>query len=441
MDTGQAKMRILKRILLISALLAGLLVILLIATGLWFVSRYSPEDAGWSYSTVVLAKDGSLLGATTARDGMWRFPPLRDSIPNKIEIATLVQEDKRFYRHFGVDPIAIARAMYVNVKAGKVKQGGSTITMQLARILMGNQPRTFFQKLKEILLAIGLELKYSKKEILLWYLSLAPYGGNIVGVEAASWRYFGKPLNHLTWAESATLAVLPHSPSLINLRKNRELLEKKRNRLLYKIFKNGYIDSNEYALSIKEPIPVYKHRLPTHLIQMFPRLRRMVDSQTKIRTTINPFVQKKVEDIVLTHYQTNLLPSDVHNIAVVVVDLRSGEVVAAVPNVPLDTSQTIASQWVDMLHAERNPGSALKPVLYASALTDGIILPSSLLPDYPISVAGYAPRNFSGGFRGAVPAWKALAHSLNVPAVVLLHRYGVEKYHFVLRKLGLSSIK
>ncbi len=420
--------------------------ITLLALALWLASRYDPQTMNFPYSTVLVARDGSLLSAITASDGQWRFPPFHRTIPQRIKYATLIQEDRRFYWHPGIDPIAVLRALYVNLRTGKIKQGASTITMQLARILRDNPPRTLKHKIIEALLALGLELKYSKEDILRWYLSLAPYGGNVVGIEAASWRYFGKPVEHLTWAESATLALLPHSPSLINLRRNRTRLLQARNRLLQQLFLQGYMDSIEYHLSLHEPLPSAPHPVPNHLIQLHPYLRTYIGNQPSIiETTIDPALQKKVEALAQIHYMTRLLPNGIHNLAVVVVDLHTAEVLASLPNIPLTHHSTIATPpqtaWVDMLHARRNPGSLLKPILYACALTEGLILPSSLLPDYPFSIHGYAPQNFSGQYQGAVPAWQALAHSLNVPAVLLLYRYGVEKFHFVLRQLGFSSLQ
>src|SRR5450631_2206925 len=250
-------------------------------------------------STVVEANDGSLLGARIADDGQWRFPPSH-MIPEKFEKSLLTFEDKWFYYHPGINPISIFRAFKNNIKAGEVVSGGSTITMQVARISRGNRPRSYKEKIIEIYSALKLELFRSKKRILELYTSNAPFGGNTVGLEAAAWRYTGKSSADLTWAEAAALAILPNSPSLVFPGRNQEILKSRRDLLLKRLFERKYIDSLTLVLALDEPLPGEPKSLPSkapHLTGYF----FLTNKGQMIRTTIDSRLQERATEILNTH--------------------------------------------------------------------------------------------------------------------------------------------
>ncbi len=250
-------------------------------------------------STVVEAKDGSLLGARIADDGQWRFPG-SDQVPEKFEKALLTFEDRYFYFHPGINPVSVIRALIQNIKAGEIVSGGSTITMQVARISRGNSPRTYPGKIIEMLSALKLELFRSKKSILKMYSANAPFGGNIVGLEAATWRYLGKSSADITWAEAAALAVLPNSPALVFPGKNQEILKTRRNDLLRKLFEREYFDSLTLVLALDEPLPGEPKSLPSkapHLTDYFYKNNK----GEMIRTTIDPVIQERATEIINAH--------------------------------------------------------------------------------------------------------------------------------------------
>lgn len=386
------------------------------------------------YSTVVTDRNEELLGARIASDGQWRFPP-RNTTPEKIKECLITFEDKHFYHHWGVNPFAIGRAFYQNVKNKRIVSGGSTLTMQTIR-LARNESRTFREKLIEMIWATRLEFRASKEEILSMYISHAPFGGNIVGLDAAAWRYFGHSADDLSWAESAMLAVLPNAPAMIHLSKGRKTLLDKRNRLLKQLLEKKTIDSSTYELAISEPLPDEPHALPQiapYLVSRFYQERNGEYS----RSTINKGIQTQVEDLA-ERWSHEFGRSDIRNLAILVIDIPSNQVVAYCGNVHFDRKQ--GGNQVDVIQAPRSTGSILKPFLYYAMLQEGSLLPDMLLPDVPVNINGFTPQNFSMQFEGAVPASEALARSLNIPAVTMLQRYGVPKFHSFLQQVGLKTI-
>ena len=386
------------------------------------------------YSTVVTDRNGELLGARIASDGQWRFPP-RKTTPEKIRQCLITFEDKHFYHHWGVNPFAIGRAFYQNVKNKRIVSGGSTLTMQTIR-LARNESRTFREKLIEMIWATRLEFRASKEEILSMYISHAPFGGNVVGLDAAAWRYFGHSADDLSWAESAMLAVLPNAPAMIHLSKGRKTLLDKRNRLLKQLLEKKTIDSSTYELAISEPLPDEPHALPQiapYLVSRFYQERNGEYS----RSTINKGIQTQVEDLA-ERWSNEFGRSDIRNLAILVIDIPSNQVVAYCGNVHFDRKQ--GGNQVDVIQAPRSTGSILKPFLYYAMLQEGSLLPDMLLPDVPVNINGFTPQNFSMQFEGAVPASEALARSLNIPAVTMLQRYGVPKFHSFLQQIGLKTI-
>jgi len=386
------------------------------------------------YSTRINSQNGELLSAHIASDGQWRFES-NDSVPYKFKEAILHFEDEYFYYHPGFNPISFVRAAYQNIKAGKIESGGSTISMQVIRLAF-NRKRNIWNKLIETIQATRLECRYSKNEILRFYTAHAPFGGNVVGIEAASWRYFGRSAFELSWSESSLLAVLPNAPSLIHPGRNRETLKNKRNKLLTKLLTAQIIDSTEHYLACAEPLPDKPLALP----QLAPHLMTTLSKQNKratYNTSINKSLQKKANQIVDNFYSINR-HNEINNLAAIIIDNKSGNVLAYIGN-----SRSQSGDYghaVDIIRAQRSTGSTLKPFLYAAALDDGLILPKLLMPDIPTYYSDFSPKNYAKQYDGAVAADVALSRSLNIPFVRLLKDYGIGKFHSTLQKIGFKSI-
>lgn len=385
-------------------------------------------------ATVVESNDGHLLGAMIADDGQWRFPQV-DSVPFKFKNCLLQFEDAYFYRHPGFNPVSMSKAIASNIKAGKSVRGGSTITQQVIRLSRNGKRRSYWEKAIELVLATRLEVRNSKEEILKLYASHAPFGGNVVGLDVAAWRYFGIQAHQLSWAESATLAVLPNAPSLIYPGKNQEKLLSKRNRLLEKLLQKGILDSTTYELSLLEQLPQKPYALPKiapHLVQYLAKEQK----GERITSTIDKELQSNINNIVSRHHQ-NLRQNQVHNASVLVLDVNTREVLSYVGNTNTNNEH---QKDVDMVQANRSTGSTIKPILYTAMLDAGELLPDMLVPDVPTQIAGYTPENFSEDYSGAVEAKKALARSLNIPAVRLLQQYGLEKFRDQLDFFNLKGV-
>jgi len=389
------------------------------------------------YSTVIMDKDDQLLRVFLNNAEQWCFPPDPAAvIPEKLRIAVLHFEDKYFYQHPGINLFSIFRAVFQNLSSGKIRSGASTITMQLAR-LMRDKPRTYLNKVLEMLQALKIEFKYSKGSILRLYLDHAPYGGNIIGYQAASLRYFNRLAEKLTWGQAATLAVLPNAPGLISPQSNPLQLRKKRNLLLRRLYLENIIDDNIYQLACLEEIPCQS------IPQAFnaPHLARLLKSQghepSVIRTTIAKKIQVQAEELAAVHgeFLANL---GIENVAVLVVETESGKVRAYVGSD--DFFDESAQGQVDGVQAARSSGSILKPFLYALCMDEGLILPASMIKDIPSYYGSFSPANADMHYRGMVPAREALIHSLNVPSVRLLFKYGYQPFYHFLKKAGLRSL-
>ncbi|MFP4090889.1 MAG: penicillin-binding protein 1C [Cyclobacteriaceae bacterium] len=389
------------------------------------------------YSTVLEDRQGTLLGASIADDGQWRFP-LSDSVPDKFRQAIISFEDDYFYQHPGFNPLSLFRASWQNLKAKRIVSGGSTLSMQVIRLSRQGKARTIMEKILEIILATRLELKYSKEEIMTLYAAHAPFGGNVVGLDAAAWRYYGRQPEQLSWGEVATLAVLPNSPSLVYPGKNEEKLRKKRNRLLDKLRQKALIDSLGCELAKLEPLPGHPLPLPDEARHLLSRSMQEGKKGQRIRSSLKAGLQQDVKQIVQQHYE-RLSANGVHNAAALVLEAESGKVLAYVGNTAPRNPHLHAAS-VDIITAKRSTGSILKPLLYAAMLHEGSILPYALVPDIPTYIDGFAPKNFDEKYDGVVAADEALARSLNVPAVHMLREYGVEKFHFLLRRMGMYSL-
>jgi penicillin-binding protein 1C len=389
------------------------------------------------YCTILEDRNGELLSARIADDGQWRFPEITH-IPEKFEKAVLLFEDRHFYKHPGVNPLSLVRALKQNIEAGRIVSGGSTITMQLIRLSRKGKPRNLYQKAVEILLALRAEIRYAKKEILALYASHAPFGGNVVGLNAAAWRYYKRNPQQLSWAETAALAILPNAPALIYPGKNKEAFQQKRNGLLRKLWKNDVIDRLTYDLAIEEPLP----GMPQHLPRLAPHLINHATKEghreKRIVTTVDRYLQKTTNQIIDQHHQ-RLQFNEIHNAAALILDVETGNVLAYTGNT---RDKALRHQnRVNVITAPRSSGSILKPLLYAAMLSEGEILRHTLVPDIPTEIGGYSPKNFDEKYEGAVPASEALFRSLNVPAVRMLQDYGLEKFYHKLKELNLSTIK
>ncbi|HRX01415.1 MAG TPA: transglycosylase domain-containing protein, partial [Cyclobacteriaceae bacterium] len=370
------------------------------------------------YSTVLEDRNGNLLSASIADDGQWRFP-LQQDVPEKFKVAIVHFEDKRFHSHWGVDPWAIGRALRQNVQAGRIVSGGSTITMQVMRLARKNQARTFIEKAIETIQSFRLEFALTKEEILAYYASHAPFGGNVVGIEAAAWRYFGRRVDQMSWAEACMLAVLPNNPSLIHLGRNRVELKLKRDRLLLRLKDAGEIDEITYELAVSEPIPENPHALPQRAKHLLVRARVEGNDQKKIRSTIDERIQIQSERVVDDHFR-RISGNQVFNAAAIILKVETGEVLAYVGNTNAGSDH---QEMVDVVSAPRSTGSILKPFLYAAMMDEGEMLPRTLVSDVPTVISGFSPKNFSREYDGAVPADQALIRSLNIPAVLELQEY------------------
>lgn len=390
-------------------------------------------------SPVLIGADGSLLGARIATDGQWRFPAA-DSVPEKFAAAITTFEDRRFRRHPGVDPVAVVRAAWLNTREGEVVSGASTLTMQVARMARGNRSRTYAQKAIEALWSLRMEVGRTKDDVLGLYAANAPFGGNVVGLEAAAWRYFGRSPSDLSWAESSMLAVLPNSPALIHPGRNRDRLRAKRDGLLRVLHSEGFLDATELSLALLEPLPdepIPLPRLAPHLLESLAA-RDDVDTGRRYETRIDPGLQRTANRVVRDQAQA-LQAMGIGNAAVLVIDNETFDVLAYVGNSDWSTEAGSGSA-IDLIHRPRSTGSVLKPLLYARMLDAGELLPATLVPDVPSQFAGYMPENYDRTFRGAVPASAALARSLNIPAVWMLSQHGVDKFYDFLTDMGMSTL-
>lgn len=394
------------------------------------------------YSTLLYTTEISgrevLLGARIASDGQWRFPS-GSEVPEKFTVCLTQYEDKRFWYHPGIDPFALMRAVQLNLTQSRVVSGGSTLTMQLARIAQGNQSRTVGQKVIEMLWALYLECSYSKVEILRMYASNAPFGGNVVGIEAAAWRYFGREAKDLSWAEQATLAVLPNSPALIHPGRNRAELKQKRDKLLLRLYEKHILDKTEYELACMEALPEKPLPLPNEAPHLLERLA-IEKQENRIHTTVDPTLQQQVQRLV-NRYVADYRSNHIYNAAALVADVESGKILAYVGNVTDQNMTTGHGYQVDVITSPRSTGSVLKPFLYAAMLNDGFILPGTLIADTPLNINGFTPQNFNKTFYGAVPAHVAIERSLNVPLVRMLSQYNTGRFMSLLKRLGMTTLR
>lgn len=410
------------------------------------------------YATAVYSKEGVLLGALTDSKGLWRLELPREKLTKLINavtnkgkitvtsmavpgyekyiIALTMLEDKKFWGHLGIDTWAVLRAIKDNLIAKRITSGASTLTMQTSRLLYDNQPRTLLHKLKEALLAIKLELQHGKSGVITCYANIAPFGGNVVGLETAMFRWYGRDLQNATWAEAAVLALLPNNPGNISLETYRDVLLYKRNLLLKKLYKNKIIDSETYELSLLEELPDKAQSLPSLAYHYTEAMRKQYGGGA-ITTSLNAQIQEQAVSIV-NRYAKQFELYGIYNIAVVIVNVQDKSLVTYIGNVTGKTS--VPAGYVDCCRARRSSGSILKPFLYAAMLNSGELTPGKLIPDIPTRVGSYSPENMFKTYTGASRADRALASSLNIPFVRLLRSYGVERFGLLLQRLGFTTL-
>ena len=397
---------------------------------LWWLTSLPTPLFETHYSAVVRSADGQLLSARTTADGQWRLPPA-DTLDARYATAALLFEDEYFRYHPGVNPVSLLRAFRQNLLAGRTVSGGSTITMQTVRLVRRGQQRTLAEKLIEAAWATRLELTYSKDEILRLYAAHAPFGGNVVGLEAAAWRYYGRPPEHFSWAEAAALAVLPNAPGVIYPGRSSEAFRRKRDRLLDKLHDRGHLDAAELVLAKAEPLPGKPYPLPNLAPHL---LARGLDDTDRIDAGL----QRHVTDAIARAH-ANWSGAGVHNAAALVIDNHTGGALAYVGNTDCTHGEGRGTD-VDVVLARRSSGSLLKPFLFARLLDEGEVSTTTLVADIPTLIAGYAPQNFDRGFDGAVPIGEALTRSLNIPFVRLLRAYGVDPFLRDLHAAGFTTL-
>ena len=401
-----------------------------------FILSFLIIPKGGPYSYALYDKNGVLLGAQVASDDQWRFE--RGPVPEKFEKAIVEFEDRRFYWHCGIDPVSIVRAAAANIKSKRIVSGGSTISMQTVRILEKNPPRNYFQKIKEAFLAIVLEIRFSKKQILEIYSANAPFGGNVVGLEAASWRYFHRPPEELSWGESVTLAVLPNQPSLVYPGANSDILLEKRNRLLLKLYEKKVIDKDEYELALLERLPDKPYALPSYAPHYLEYLKRQNKKDTKFYTTLDQNIQMNALRIV-EQWSEMFSKKGINNAAAIIIDTQTKEVLAYCGNTGMQ-GRNSSSFAVDIIQSKRSSGSLLKPFLFSAMLDGGKLLPQQLVIDVPTRIGSYKPDNNIPKYCGVISAGEALTRSLNIPAIRELREYGINAFLDYLKKYGFTTL-
>lgn len=406
------------------------LIPLLLLALLWSADRLFPLPLpGDDLARVVLAEDGTPLWRFADAEGVWRYPVSQDQVSPYYLEALLTYEDRWFYRHPGVNPLALARAAWLNLKGGRVLSGGSTLSMQVARLLDPHS-RTLGGKLRQLWRTAQLEWHLSKDEILGLYLNRAPFGGTLQGVAAASWAYLGKPPAQLTRAEAALLAVLPQAPSRLRPDRHPEQAQAARDKVLRRLAQFQVWPEGAVNEALEEPVLLAPRQEPSLAPLLARRLNR-ADSPPLIRTTLDAALQRRLEDLLLGWRAR--LPERT-SAAILVVEHQSMAVRAYLGSIDIADERRFGH--VDMIESLRSPGSTLKPFLYGMALDAGLIHSESLLQDVPRRYGDYRPGNFAAGFIGPVSASEALGMSLNLPAVQLLEAYGPKRFAGELRNVG-----
>ncbi|HEX7791483.1 MAG TPA: penicillin-binding protein 1C [Afipia sp.] len=421
----------------IAATAIGALSAVAVAVGTVWITSLPPlpfADAR-KISTTVVDRNGKLLRAFAMADGRWRLPAqIKDVDPGYLNLL-LNYEDRRFRSHIGVDPWAMGRAAFQFVTRGHIVSGGSTITMQVARLMEPRQERSITAKLRQMVRAVQLERKLSKDQILDLYLTLAPFGGNLEGARAASFAYFGKEPKRLSLAESALLVALPQSPEMRRLDRHPDAARAARDRVLTRMVQDGRVSADDADHAKNEPVPRWRKPMPLLAPHSTDQSLAIMKDTPAIQLTLDSTIQKTLES--LARDRAIALGPDV-SIGILAIDNETGDVLAHVGS--SDYFDNKRAGQVDMTRAVRSPGSTLKPFIYGLAFEDGFVHPESLIEDRPIRYGSYAPENFDMTFQGTVTVRKALQMSLNVPAIALLDRVGSSRLTARIKQAGANLI-
>jgi len=418
----------------------GLFILFFLLNWIW------PLPDRIDYSSILTDNKGEVINASLTADQKWRMKTELEEISPLLRKTIIAKEDKYFYSHPGINLVAVGRAFFKNIFRWKRTSGASTITMQVARALE-HRKRTLPNKIIEMFRALQLEWKYDKDEILQLYLNLVPYGGNIEGVKAAALLYFNKNPDHLSLAEITALSIIPNRPSSLVIGKNNDRIIEERNRWLKKFSEGMVFTEKEIADALAEPLTANRGTVPHYTPHLFYKLSRQ--QKGLIQTHIDLNTQLKTEKIVADYVRVQRL-RNIRNAAVIVIDNRTHKVITYVGSSGFN--DTLDGGQVNGAAAVRQPGSTLKPLLYALCFDEGLLTPKTIMPDVPVNYEGYAPENYDQKFNGYVTIQYALEHSLNIPAVKSLNMLGKEKMiqelvrcHFRQigkdrKKLGLSMI-
>jgi penicillin-binding protein 1C len=420
-----------------SLVAASTAIVAVVSAGIYWISSLGPAPLGegLAFSAIVVDRDGKLLRPYTTPEGRWRLPATRDDVDPRLVSLLLAYEDKRFSAHHGIDPLALGRAFAQLITHGRIVSGASTITMQVARLLEPRPERSLNAKLRQMVRALEIERALSKDEILALYLSLAPYGGNLEGVRAASLAYFGKEPRRLTLGEAAMLVALPQSPERRRPERWTGAARAARDRVLDRVAAAGIFPLDEIERARREGVPDARRPMPILAPHAADAAVAAAPERNLHRLTIDAALQMSLEE--LGRERARALGPDI-SVAILAVDHATGEVLARVASA--DYFDTRRAGQVDMTSAVRSPGSTLKPFIYGVGFEDGLIHPETLVEDRPIRFGGYAPENFDLNFQGTVTVRRALQLSLNVPAVAVLDRVGASRFAARLEQAGASFV-
>lgn len=387
-------------------------------------------------SVEMLDRNGDLLRAYTVADGRWRFGARPDMVDHRYIDMLVAYEDKRFFHHAGVDPIAMMRAIAQALWNGRVVSGGSTITMQVARLLEESGTGRWKGKLRQVRVALALERKLSKNRILELYLTHAPFGGNLEGIRAATLAYFGKEPTRLTPAQAALLVALPQSPEARRPDRDLPTARAARNRVLQRMFGFDLLSDETLRTALREPMLSRKLPFPALAPHLTDRARAHDPLAAQHRLTLDGELQKSLENLARNHLRGK---QEELSIAMLVADHSTGEILASVGSATYGT-QSRRQGFVDMTRAVRSPGSTLKPLVYAMAFDRGLAHPETMINDRPVAFGAYAPQNFDGKFRGELRVSQALRLSLNIPVILLVDEIGPARFMEGLRRAGMNPI-
>ncbi len=420
--------------------------LLALALGLWLAALGRDGIDAWvdatvlpplvpATSTVVLARDGSVLRVFMAGNGMWRLAVDPGQVDPQYLKLLVAYEDRRFWAHDGVDPGALLRAAWQALWAGHVVSGGSTLTMQVARLLEDSGTGRIAGKIRQIRLALALERRLSKDQILELYLQIAPFGGNLEGVRAAALAYFGKEPRRLTLAQAALLVALPQSPETRRPDRDPSAAQAARGRILARLVAEGVVTEAAALSAEREAVPDARLPFPLLAPHLTDRLRAAAPGAQTLRSTIDADLQARLEALAA---ETVAHAGERLQVAMVVADHQSGEILASVGSASYEADRR--QGFIDMTQALRSPGSTLKPLIYGLAFDEGLAHPETLIEDRPVDFNGYAPQNFDHQFRGTIRLREALQQSLNIPAVMLTDAIGPANLMAGLRRAGVTAV-